>query len=358
MKKIGDFLAILRLPLFFSTIFISVAVKDIVQQFHGGFVTAISISVVANVDHYDVSRLFISWDLCVYKFTHQDLIFLHQLPHTLSISLFRLYYRKSLCPFLPMANNLRRAIQDLNLRINDAPVALPTEVVSEAARVNQFSLIGRALIPRRQNLRAIVGTLPRNWGLTDLISGRVIERRRFQFVFPTEELMQSVLNRGPWAFNDRILVLKRWKPEMDDSDFNSIPFWVQIRGIPSQFLSRNVIFHIGDSIGHVGTIDFNPEIAAAAEFIRAKILLNVNHPLRFQKNFQFIPGVNTVIRFRYERLRGFCAACGMLTHDTGECEPQEGDDAPPHDNDDDGGSDDNQMDEEHIHIPDPMIQQL
>lgn len=44
---------------------------------------------------------------------------------------------------------------------------------------------------------------------------------------------------------------------------------------------------------------------------------NVTHPLKFQRNFQFTPGVNTLLKFQYERLRGFCEACGMITHDTG-----------------------------------------
>ncbi|KFK31119.1 hypothetical protein AALP_AA6G070400 [Arabis alpina] len=218
-----------------------------------------------------------------------------------------------------MAENLNRAIQDLNLGIDDEPISLPVAVCTAAARTNQFSLIGRALMPRRQNLRAIVSSLPRNWGLTGLISGRMIEKRKFQFVFPSEELMQSIINRGPWAFNDRMLVLQRWGPEMDDLTLNYIPFWIQIRGIPLQFLDAEVIRTIGESFGEVKLVDFNPDVAAAVEFVRVQVDWNVDRPLKFQKNFQFIAGVNTLLKFRYERLKGFCAMCGMLTHDNGEC---------------------------------------
>ncbi|CAA7025875.1 unnamed protein product [Microthlaspi erraticum] len=225
-------------------------------------------------------------------------------------------------------------------------------------QVNQFSLIGRALIPRRQNLRAIVALLPCNWGLTGVISGRVIEQWRFQFVFPSEHLMQSVLNRGPWAYGERMLVLQRWKPDLDDSDLNIILFWVQIRGIPIQFLTRNVIYHIGDFLGYVDTINIIPEASAAVQFVRAKILWKVTNPLRLQKNYQFTHGVNTVLKFKYEQLRGFCEGCGMLTHDTGECIPNDDAHSPGNNDNDDADDDDgNQMEEEHVHIPDPMIQQ-
>ncbi|CAA7017786.1 unnamed protein product [Microthlaspi erraticum] len=259
-----------------------------------------------------------------------------------------------------MANNLRRAIQDLNLGIDDAPVPIPSTVCHEAIRANRFSLIGRALVPRHQNLREIVSTLPRNWGLSGSIAGRVIERRMFQFVFPSEDLMQSVLNRGPWAFGDRMLVLKRWTPEMDEFYLNSISFWVQIRGIPLIFLTRNVINHIASTLGDVEVVDFNPEAAAAVEFVRVKVTWNVDNPLRFQRNFQFTPGVNTVIKFKYERLRGFCEVCGLLTPDTGACVvvedvPEAGDDDNNDNNDDGNNGEDG---DHHVHIPDPFIQHL
>ncbi|KFK24156.1 hypothetical protein AALP_AAs42246U000100 [Arabis alpina] len=227
----------------------------------------------------------------------------------------------SLLNFLDMADNLRRAVQDLSLGVEDEPVPLPLEVCSDAFRANQFSLMGRSLMPRRQNLRAIVSTLPRNWGLTGLISGRMIDRRKFQFVFPSEDLMQSVLNRGPWAFNDRMLVLQRWNPSMDDLMLNFIPFWVQIRGIPLQYLDERVIRYVGERLneGEVDLVDYNPDVIAPVEFVRVQLTWNVDRPLKFQKLFQFQPGVNTLLKFHYERLRGFCATCGMLTHDTGEC---------------------------------------
>jgi len=63
---------------------------------------------------------------------------------------------------------------------------------------------------------------------------------------------------------------------------------------------------------------------------------NVENILRFQRNFQFQAGVNTLLRFRYERLRGFCEVCGMLTHDSGACVITNG----GHDSDSEGDDDD------------------
>ncbi|CAA7059634.1 unnamed protein product [Microthlaspi erraticum] len=136
------------------------------------------------------------------------------------------------------------------------------------------------------------------------------------------------------AFGDRMLVLKRWTPEMDEFDLNTISFWMQICGIPLIFLTRNVINHITSTLGPVKVVDFNPEAAAAVELVRVK--------------------------FKYERLRGFCEVCGCLTHDTGACVvvedlPEAGDDDDNDNNGDDANGDD---EDHHVHIPNPFMQHL
>ncbi|RID71455.1 hypothetical protein BRARA_C03394 [Brassica rapa] len=243
-----------------------------------------------------------------------------------------------------MSEGLRRSIQDINLGCNDAPFVLPREVVRQAEEENRFIIIGRPVMPRRQNLRAIVASMPRIWGLEGIVRGRIIEGRRFQFVFPSEEALEMVMRRGPWAFAERMLVLQRWTPLMDLEMLNFIPFWIQIRGIPLQFMNREVIVHIAREMGQYIQMEYNEELGGRLEFVRIRLNWNVSHPLKFQRNFQFTPGVNTLLKFQYERLRGFCEVCGMITHDTGACVINNGGPAPDDGNDDSDGEDD--MDEE------------
>ena len=60
------------------------------------------------------------------------------------------------------------------------------------------------------------------------------------------------------------------------------------------------------------------------EFVRVQLNWNVNNPLKLQRNFQFSQGVNTFLRLQYERLRGLCETCGMITDDSGACLIQKG----------------------------------
>jgi len=62
-----------------------------------------------------------------------------------------------------MSDKLRKSVQDLTLGIDDEPVALTPEFCSQAAHVNRFSLVVTTVNPRKQNLRALIGQMPRVW---------------------------------------------------------------------------------------------------------------------------------------------------------------------------------------------------
>ncbi|KAG2281330.1 hypothetical protein Bca52824_052550 [Brassica carinata] len=187
-----------------------------------------------------------------------------------------------------MAENIRRSLQDINLGADDEPFVLPADVVRQAKEENRFILIGRPVMPRKQNLRVIVASMPRSWGFEGL------------FIFPSEEAMDTVIRSGPWAYADRMLVLQRWTPLMDMAMLNFIPFWIQIRGIPLQYMNRTVIVNIARVLGEYIQMDYNEEVGCRMEFVRVRLNWNVNNPLKFQRNFQFTPGVNTLLRIQYE----------------------------------------------------------
>lgn len=105
---------------------------------------------------------------------------------------------------------------------------------------------------------------------------------------------------------------------------NFIPFWIQIRGIPIHFMSQDIVMHIRRALGIYLDVEYSSDLAARREYARVRVNWNVDEPLWFQRNFQFTPGVNTLSRFTYERLRGLCEVCGHLTHDSGACLIQNG----------------------------------
>ena len=68
-----------------------------------------------------------------------------------------------------MSGFLRKAVQDLDFGIDDDPIALSPDFDSQTAVVILFSLIVTTVNPRKQNLRALIGQMPRVWGFCRLL---------------------------------------------------------------------------------------------------------------------------------------------------------------------------------------------
>ena len=240
----------------------------------------------------------------------------------LCVCLCNLLVEQSENPFplflLIMADRIRRQMQETALGIEDETINLPFDLCEEAISETRYSLIVKPVNPRRQNLRAMASALPRLWGVGEEVSSRILENRKIQFLFQSEESMASVLRRGPWSFNEWMSVVQKWNPNHSDQDLQRIPFRVQIRGIPLHFLTERMVTTIGGRLGHFMETDFGGDGTALVDYVRVRLLWNIDDPLRFQRLFQF-GDESSVLKFRYEKLRNFCSNCGVLSHDAPEC---------------------------------------
>lgn len=237
-----------------------------------------------------------------------------------------------------MSDNLRKSIQDLDLGIDDSPVPISKDFCSRAASINRYSLIVSTVNPKKQNLRAMISQMPRVWGFPKSCYGRILGNGKAQFLFQSETAMNLVLSRGPWSFNDWMVTVHRWYPNITEAEMKILPFWVQIRGIPLLYVSNDMARAVGNHLGEVAEVDFD-EKASMVEFLRVQMKWNIDAPLRFRRNFQFDPEINTMVQFRFERLRNFCTRCGSLKHDIKDCELVFHEGPPPVSSDDDSGDD-------------------
>lgn len=95
--------------------------------------------------------------------------------------------------------------------------------------------------------------------------------------------METILHRGPRAFADQMLILQWWTSLMNLAMLNFIPFWIQICGIPLQFMNQEVIAHIGRAMAMLMDVDYNEEAASRVEYVRVHLNWDVNEPLQFQR---------------------------------------------------------------------------
>lgn len=70
-------------------------------------------------------------------------------------------------------------MQDIELKDDDEPIQLPPKIINQVAAENCFIIMERPVMPRHQNLCVIVAVMPRLWGQSGIVHGKIIERMRF-----------------------------------------------------------------------------------------------------------------------------------------------------------------------------------
>ena len=181
-----------------------------------------------------------------------------------------------------------------------------------------LSLFGRLLSDRHQNLRALKNTLKAAWKMgSDL---RIVEvgNNVLQFKFGSRCQLEWVEKSGPWNFENNLLLLCRWRKGLTSTNicFSYAPFWVQIWGLPFENMSEEIGKNIGSKIGS----DKRALQADQAKFLRVRMELQIDKPLRRGGYIKNDEGERIWVDFRYERLPTFCFRCGILGHDEKHCQ--------------------------------------
>nr|POF24468.1 uncharacterized protein CFP56_10684 [Quercus suber] len=138
--------------------------------------------------------------------------------------------------------------------------------------------------------------------------------------------LQWVVNNGPWSFNNQLLLLRRWERGMtaNSVNFTHLPIWVQVWGLPFDLFSEEVGNDIGKGLGRVVEVDTKAIASDQARFLRVRVEIPLDKPIRRGSKVQGPEGDTVWIAFKYERLIGLCFNCGRLGHEAKHCvEPKD-----------------------------------
>lgn len=186
-----------------------------------------------------------------------------------------------------------------------------------------FCLVGSFLTNRKVNFVAMQDTLANIWRP---VKGVFMEESNipnlFMFRFFHEIDMQRVLDDGPWTFNNQALLVRRLEmgEQLSEIRLNELFIWVQIYELPVGFNSEFVLRSIGNYIGKFIMADSKNFQSIWRQFVRVKVAINVNKPLKSQMRLKKAGGDWMWIKFKYERLPSFCFYCGIIGHSEKFCE--------------------------------------
>ncbi|XP_050229503.1 uncharacterized protein LOC126678651 [Mercurialis annua] len=190
-----------------------------------------------------------------------------------------------------------------------------------------LSLVGKILTTKRVNREGIINTVNFLWRTKKPLVVEVIGINIFVVHFESQEDKRRVLAGGPWNYQEQIIVLEipRGTGDYAEMKFDTIPFWIQIHGLPLICLNKEAGRSLGSQIGVVEEVDLGASGDCLGKYLRVKIKVNITKPLKRGLKVQVDKDSKMVVTaLRYERLPELCYNCGILGHPLVECGKTQG----------------------------------
>ncbi|KAG8363065.1 hypothetical protein BUALT_BualtUnG0008000 [Buddleja alternifolia] len=144
------------------------------------------------------------------------------------------------------------------------------------AAINAHTLVAKVFSDKSFNDGVAKNTLLKAWNAKKKVVVNIMENHKLVFVFE------------------------------DKSDFNKhAPFWIQASNIPVKFINSDTARAIGNLVGSFIKADLSSESHIWKNFLRIRVTIDLNNPLKDLVVIHLSPGVNISVEIKYERLGDF-----------------------------------------------------
>lgn len=129
------------------------------------------------------------------------------------------------------------------------------------------------------------------------------------------------MHQGPWIFRGLVVMIEDYDRKGKPSAVNieRITVWAQIHDIPDIYRSLPVVDQQARRIGHVKSIEMNPNRVFEGNYVRVKARIEVAQPLTRVTPLNINGKERIFLPVKYEKLGYFCEVCGILVHVLEEC---------------------------------------
>ncbi|XP_056843031.1 uncharacterized protein LOC130495630 [Raphanus sativus] len=179
-----------------------------------------------------------------------------------------------------MSHAMDKAMMAISLEDDDEPFDMPNLPQFSSCERNNQSLIGRILNPDCQKMSNLIREMPRKWQKQGKVRGVALSKERFQFIFDNEHDLLDVLEKGVHTSSEWALAIERWEENPPPDYFQYITVWVQVRNIPLNHYTEKAITALGDRLGVVKVVAFDPDRPQLQEYVRMQIRMDVARPFK------------------------------------------------------------------------------
>lgn len=202
--------------------------------------------------------------------------------------------------------------------------------------------VGKLFSEKPVHAGVIGQTLGRIWCPIKGLECKELEANVFLFTFRQATGWRRALEEGPWWFDKELLVMEEFDPEktVDEYEFNLIPMWIRVFGLPLRYMNRATGERIGAGFHEFIDVDVGHDGKAVGKYLRVKVKLDIKEPLmrgfvldREKKKegstAEEMGGLEDSnkkkkkdllwCRFEYEHMPDFCYTCGVIGHGEKDC---------------------------------------
>ncbi|KAJ6673641.1 GLYCINE-RICH CELL WALL STRUCTURAL PROTEIN 1.8-LIKE [Salix viminalis] len=139
----------------------------------------------------------------------------------------------------------------------------------------------------------------------------------YVFRFRTEEDIGEVLERGPWMFGGKHIVLQKWSPkfQFDKSRIASILVWIRLRGLPLPLWTKQGLSLAASMVGKPLSCDEPTISCSRLDYARLCIELNASLPFIHQFEIESpLSDEPQLVKVDYEWKPPRCERCQCFGH--------------------------------------------
>lgn len=199
------------------------------------------------------------------------------------------------------------------LNSEDDIIRIPDCDINDAKERFRLTLIGRVFHLRGRSTDALINLFPRPriWNVEGKVHGLNLGNGCFQFDFDNEADLTMVLNKRPCHFNQWSFSLEKWELFTSEDFPNTIPFWINVTGVPVHYWNDKTFTEIANALGKKILID--------SKRARIQVSIKADQPLQFERRIGFPNGDVGRVFFTYEGLHSYCFTCNLISHDENTC---------------------------------------
>ncbi|XP_030964038.1 uncharacterized protein LOC115985211 [Quercus lobata] len=152
--------------------------------------------------------------------------------------------------------------------------------LSRKKKTGDYVVVAKFLTRRNIKIEAVARTFLPIWKTRGNFEANDAGGNVFLFDFELEVDAAKVMMGEPWAFNRHLVVMERYdgSTPIRDLKFSTMSFWVQIHDLPFSFMSNEVAFSIGETLGAVLTPKDSSEMRGS-NFMRIRVAVDITKPL-------------------------------------------------------------------------------